>query len=323
MSWKSLLTAGLLCIVASPVWAAPTVGVVKGGSVANGHLDANGNWVWRVEISNTNPVPTGSSPLGAELGFKETATNGALISAANANAAEWDKNNPGTAIWGWELPGTGTNGKPDGIQTNCAAGCTVNVPGDDPNAVFSALGSIDFATVGPHPYILVTTKGPSTAASGSRTTSLAMSGAYTGNGRVAEAITGGAANYNIAPATFTRTVAPGDANMTADGVGGAAVGLADLQIVASQLNRFPGVPKFWQNGNFNGAADGTGGAGVGLADLQIVASCLNRTTAACTGALGSGSGGGASLSGGAVPEPATLTLLVLLSGVAACVRRRG
>jgi hypothetical protein len=153
MSWKIIVSAGLLCVLASPVFAAPTV------SVTNGGLNAAGNWIWNVQISNTNPVPTGSSPLAAELGFRETVSS--LISAAALNAAtNFDTPDPGTAIYGWETPGTGSNGKPVGIETNCAAGCTVNVPGTSPNSVFSALGSVPFATVGPHDYIQVITKGP-------------------------------------------------------------------------------------------------------------------------------------------------------------------
>ena len=76
MSWKSLLTAGLLCVLASPLFAqpGPTVTVRPGGTFANNHLNAAGEWVWNVYINpdmglNTNGAAPGT-PVAAEFGFR-------------------------------------------------------------------------------------------------------------------------------------------------------------------------------------------------------------------------------------------------------------
>jgi hypothetical protein len=298
MSWKIIVSAGLLCVLASPVLAAPSV------SVTNGGLNAAGNWIWNVQISNTNPVPTGSSPLAAELGFQESVSS--LISAAALNpATNFDTPDPGTAIYGWETAGVNSNGKPVGIETNCASGCTVNVPGTSPNSVFSALGSVPFSTVGPHDYIQIITKGPTATSSSSnaalRTSTLAMSGAYSGNGRVAE-LTGAAtsANYDTFTGSFSRTATPGDTNLT----GG--VNLTDFNTVLSGI----GIGTTWSQGNFHGNGTGT----VNLTDFNTVLSSIGLPSG------GAGAGLGA---GGAVPEPATVTLMVLgLVGLLAMGRRK-
>lgn len=295
MSWKIILSAGLLCVVASPVFAAPTVAVTNGG------LNAQGNWIWNVQISNSNPVPTGSSPLAAELGFKETISS--LISAAALNSVtNFDTPNPGTSIYGWETAGVGSNGKPVGIETNCASGCTVNVPGNNPDSVFSALGSVAFSTVGPHDYIQIITKGPTatspTSAANLRSSSLTMSGAYSGNGRVAELSGATAVNYDTFAGTFSKVATPGDTNL----VGG--VDLTDFNTVLGQI----GIGTTWQQGNFHGNGTGT----VNLTDFNTV-----------LGNIGAASGGAGALSGGgAVPEPSTITLFVLGAvGLFAAARR--
>src|SRR3954470_21613318 len=115
MSWKSFITAGLFCVLASPVFAltAPTLGVVSNtGTSSSGHLNAAGNWVWTVQITPTyGDVPDASgTPVAAELGFASSAVagfagtpstgQGDLISVANATPAVFDTNNPGNSIFG-------------------------------------------------------------------------------------------------------------------------------------------------------------------------------------------------------------------------------
>jgi hypothetical protein len=289
MSVKIIAAAGLLCILASSAPATPTV------SVTNGGLNASGNWIWNVAISNTDPVPDpAGTVLAAELGFRETTSK--LVSVANSSAGandNFDTVIPGNAIYGWEIPGVDTNGLPAGIETNCASGCTVNVSGTSSNSVFSALRSMPFTTVGPHNYIQIITKGPTAIGSASnlalRTSSISMSGAYSGNGRVAESTATSVVNYDTFMGTFSRAATAGDTNL----VGG--VDLNDFNKVVSNL----GMPGTWSDGNFHGN-------GTGVTDLDDFKTVLIN--------LGAPSGdAGAGLGGGEVPEPTTIT--IVLSGL--------
>src|SRR4051812_33400281 len=105
MSWKSLVTAGLFCVLASPVLAVgPTMNVLKGGTVSNGNLDASGNWVWKVQITPDVSLVGDSTgtPVGAELGFTASSTHagqGDVLGAARLNqATNFDTLNPGNII---------------------------------------------------------------------------------------------------------------------------------------------------------------------------------------------------------------------------------
>src|SRR3954465_11501485 len=133
MSWKSLVTAGLFCILASPAFAAPGLGLVAGGTASNGHLDANGNWVWNAQVTVDQVAVTGGggSPVDVELGFTSSSTGavagqGGLKSVTNANPTVFDTATAGNTIFGWEIPYTPTGGtsKPEGVEVNCT-GCTV------------------------------------------------------------------------------------------------------------------------------------------------------------------------------------------------------
>ena len=112
MSWKSLVTAGLLCVLASPAFAAPT------RVHHQWWLDASGNWIWNVTVTPT----AAATPLATELGFKQTVGNG-LKSVTNADPATWDTNTPGNQIFTWETS-YGSPAKPEGIEANCT-GCTI------------------------------------------------------------------------------------------------------------------------------------------------------------------------------------------------------
>jgi len=305
MSWKSIVITGLLCVAAAPAWAVPSL------SITNTGLDATGNWTWNVLVT-----PTGGSSLAVELGLRESFAGSQFVSAT-IGPAPWDTPNPGTKIFTWEA--MDVDGDFVGLQSNAAL-----------DEIFLAYGSAIQAAATQTQLLTIKTKGPTTT---QLTTSLQLLGKYGAggtNGRIAEGLgTPPGTNYSNFSGTATRSVVPGNANFTNDGVGGAAVGLADLQIVASNLNKFPGVAKFWNNGDFNGAADGVGGAEVGLADLQVVASCLNRNTAACSGAVNTPlnvvgvAGGAGSVGGASVPEPTSAGLAFLgLVGLCSLVRRK-
>jgi hypothetical protein len=324
MSWKSFITAGLLCVLASPAFAAPSV------SITNGGLDASGNWIWNVAIT---PTATGT-PLATELGFKATA-GGGLVSVANASPATWDTNTAGNQIFSWETS-YGSPLKPEGIEANCT-GCTVTnaaVAGGNAttvvagalNEIFAALGSIDLASGAATQYLTIKTAGPTDT---SLTSSIALSGSYDGankSGRVAEMSGANAVNYKGFTGTASRTLVAGDANLSGTGGPGAAVTLADLTILAGNLNK-PGNFT-WAQGDFNGT---TTGNQVTLADLTILASHLNKAAEVgasspltANGVLDT-PGAGASLgAGSAVPEPASIALLGLavLSGLGLVGRKR-
>jgi hypothetical protein len=248
MAANCFVLAGLFGILTSPSLAAPAVDVYQVGTFANGHLNAAGDWVWRVRIHQSvppvdlpdpdgggpQPDPPAGSPLAVELGF--LATGSALISAT-ANTTEFNDPNPGNPIWGWENY-SDTNGdtvidftpptddEPIGLQSNCAGGgCSEYTPGDDPNTIFAALGSVDYhVDVDGKDFLTITTEGPSTT--GSLQTTLQMLGTYgTGGnkGRIAElnpAFTGGVGsppisiNWDVYNSTFSRSAIAGDANLS-------------------------------------------------------------------------------------------------------------
>jgi hypothetical protein len=199
MSWKSLVSAGLLCIVASPAFAVATLQAVKGGTEATGFLNAAGNWVWRINIT-----PTGGSSVSTEIGFRET-TNAELLTVT-PNATNFNQNNAGTKIfpaWQLEVPPV----FPDGVD--------VNLPTDE---VFTALGSANIiATAVSTHYIDIEVQGPST--NGRLSTSLQWLGAYNGsglpsgtNGLIGETVGGNPVRSAVAgSATFTAKIA--DANL--------------------------------------------------------------------------------------------------------------
>jgi len=312
MSWKSFITAGLLCVLASPVFAVPQVGITSGG------LDTSGNWVWNVTIT---PSATGT-PLAAELGFKAT-VGGGVVSVANASPATWDTNTPGNTIFGWETT-YGSPLKPEGIEANCT-GCTVTntaVAGGNAttvvagalNEIFSALGSIDLASGAATQYLTIKTKGPTST---SLTSSIALSGAYDGankSGRVAELNGANTSNYKGFTGTASRTVKSGDATLNG------TVDVGDLAVLAANYNT---SGKNWTKADF------TGNGTVDVGDLAVLAANYNQsggtnTPLTANGVLDTPGAGAGLSSGGAVPEPASIALLglALLGGFGVVGRRR-
>lgn len=249
-----------ITVDSAAVVAAPTIHFVKGGAEANNFLDSDGNWVIDVKISNSSPVPTGRSPLAAELGFREVSS--VLIGAERPinYAQNFDTPVPGVSIFGWEQPDVNTNGRPKGLQTNCTSGCTVNVPGNDPNSVFSAFLSVNFDTVGPHDYLRIKIRGPSMTTG--LTTTLGTYGAYGGNGRISELNSAGdSVNYDTYQGTRTVTAIAGDASL--DGV----VDSADYDAWTANIGT---GTKHWFHADFND--DNT----VNSVDLNILLTAVNR-----------------------------------------------
>jgi hypothetical protein len=297
MSWKSLLTAGLLCVVASPAFAVPTLKVTNGG------LNASGQWIWNVTIAAT----TGTSPVAAELGFRETTAGAQLVSAtAGAPFTGVNTQNPGTQIFTWETTDPTANGKPVGLQTNLTL-----------DEIFAAMGSFADVPNTDTQYLTILTKGPTAT---TLTSTIQVLGKYApgggagANGRIAEITTApNATNYNNFAGNATRTAKAGDANLSG------MVDVGDVGILATNFGALTG--KNWTTGDFNG--DGA----VNVGDVGILATNFGQaggSVSNLTIAGAPGGGSGSSLGVGAVPEPATLVTLVLAGGLVSCFggRRR-
>ncbi len=321
MSWKSLVTASLLCVLASPAFAAPTLALVSGGSAASGNLDASGNWVWTAQVTPDLTLAPSGTPMGLELGFGSTSTGavagqGGLVSVANASPTVFDTNNPGNQIFNWETT-YGTPAKPEGIEANCT-GCTVTntaslgghnatVVAGTANQIFAALGSGAITTAGAKNLLTITAKRPVvTLANPNTSDKITISGSYTGNGRIAQLSGANTANFDTFTGSFTRNARGGDADLNGH------VDFNDFQ--SALLLNYSGTGKTWQQGDFDG--NGT----VDFNDFQIL---LTQFSSSYT--VGPTSpGAGSSLGSAAVPEPASIALLglAILGGLGLTGRKR-
>lgn len=286
MSWKSIVITGLLCVLASPVFAAPslTVDLLRDGG-GKPVLDASSNWQWVVSVTPDGALFVDNPPNGVggsvatELGF--TASGGSNLVSITKNGTNFPNDNPGTAIAGFP---TG-----NGVQMSG-------------NNAIANLGSDYFIDATAKQTVIITTVGPSGNLVGGNTdTTLSWLGAYGGNARIAQ----GGQNFDTFVGSITKTVLGGDANFDGD------TNFTDYQILTVHYPDPPGTSK-WTDGDFNRDGD------VNFTDYQILT--VDYPTAPIA-APGGGSGGLAAVG---VPEPATVALTILAACMAsvACGRNR-
>ena len=272
MSWKSLVSAGLMCIVASPVLAAPTLSVTYDGMDAGNHL-------WNVSVT----PDVADTPLAFELGFRSLGGNITNVQAINPPL---DTENPGNPIFGWETLTDvgGGNMKPEGIQFGNA--------GNEDEA-FVAYGSdlLSAAT----DILTITTQGS--------VTDLAFGGIYNANGTmgtpgtdfltglVAQLDAGGTNSVNFYG--FSGSVPVGGGGfIPGDFDGGGAVEGADLSLLLGNWgNDVATIPATWD--------------GDQPTPQFVDGDDLSRLL----GNWGNIAGAGAALSTSVVPEPVSVVLV--------------
>jgi hypothetical protein len=296
MSWKSLVCAGLLCALAMPVSAAPTLTIDLLRSSGTPVLDAAGHWQWVVSVNGN-----AAGSMAEQLAFTASAGGpNPLFSAAAPNSADWDHEIPG------DVPGTGSfaswapddgAGFPEGLDVHTAT-----------NELLAAFGSKTFASATNSQLITIKTGIPSTTNGLSST--LAVSGAYTSNsGRIAL----GNTNYDGYAGSTTVTVKGGNANF--DNI----VNGLDSVIVGSN---WLGTGKIWTSGDFTGDGVVNGLDSVVIGGNWLVADPIASYTGIQI--TGSAAGAGAGSAAASVPEPASALLLLMAGAMMAIAKgRRG
>jgi hypothetical protein len=312
MSWKSIVITGLLCVVASPVLAAPAVSAKLLG------LDAAGNWTWEVSVDPDDTLftnPTNDSPdrgnggsVTLEVGV--SATGRGVVSAA-PNLTNFPVPAPagqpfGNAPAGWGTDIDGDTIRDEGVRFNVATDRVVAFLGSE------FFGSINFGAQNgaAKQAFTVTTERPTSAA---LTTTLNFLGAYNANGTTGGTLPGvaqGGSLTGLAIAAAAKSVKVGNTNLDGN------VDVVDLGVLAGNYNQ-AGTFR-WQDGDFSG--DGI----VNVVDLGDLAGAYNTADTNWTtpGTVAPGGGSGSFVSGGGVPEPSTMILFALGGSLAGVFRRK-
>jgi hypothetical protein len=221
----------LLCFVASSAIAAPNLSIVGGGLQA-------GNWVWDVSVTPDLVLAGGRTPMAVELGFR--LTDSPLLSVTNVNPTEWDANNPGLTIFGWETLFSDVNNHAAGIEAKCT-GCNVTntatlgthpatVVAGTNNEIFVAMGSGIFDTPGPKSLLQIIARGPGNG--GSLVSTIQWLGAYHGGQGLAAQLIGDLnagtfvfSGFDVQTGLLTQSLVPEPTSGLLLGLGTVALGL--------------------------------------------------------------------------------------------------
>jgi hypothetical protein len=318
MSWKSLVTASLLCVLASPAFAAP--GLVITGGVKN----TLGNRIWNVAASPDLALSAPGTALALELGFQSTGGNITSISAlpnedtvTPTNGRVFTDTNPGNQIFTWQTTTDVGGGVMKYVGTQAGSGANAN-------QAYAYLGTNVLTLAKNYDLLTITTDGTVTGLSwgGAFTAAGAVNApgtSLTGNGGIAQADTTNSCGFtSCAFTSFTGSLAGpslttqrflGDVNGDGRTNNFDVVPFSGILSVAGQTAYKTANP----NLNFlRGDINGTGSVN----NFDVVPFSNILANAANPGGSGSG------LGSASVPEPASLALIGLGLAAAGLGRRR-
>jgi hypothetical protein len=213
MSWKILVSAGLLCLVVSPAFAAPTITVADGGLVS-------GNQQWLISATPDVATFVANTSLAVELDFT---FHGAITSFTMDNTF-WNKS-PVSNVGNNPFTGTVTGTVID------------NTPAND--TLFIAAGSELYATATSHLIGTLVTPGSGGTLDWGNHTALTGANAYT-TGRIAQNGT----NFNSI--IGTKTIGGGGCVQLGDFSCNGTVENADLTLLLTNWSKpVPPVPAGW------------------------------------------------------------------------------
>jgi len=206
MNVKTFGLATLLCAFVSTAYSDPTITISPGGV-------QSGNWVWNVSITpDLSLVSDGSgTPIAVEFGFR--LTGDPLVNVSNINPGEFDTNNPGHVIFGWETL-YGSPSHPEGIEAKCAS-CTItntasfgghnaSIVSGTTNEIFAAMGSVNFTTPGAKQFLKITALGPGNGGPSSSTIDwLGAYGSGSSQGLISQVSGGFSPNYTVGSYFFS------------------------------------------------------------------------------------------------------------------------